>query len=129
MKKYIKSSNLDLKPVIIQFGDGNSAASRGLEPEHDCEISGNVSSSQLALAAGYFVDWLDSDFTDEDIINCIEDEGESIDTDWEDMMYAKDIGDGSPIVYRILFNGQEIYYDEGLEEEVKSSCDDDEYDD
>ena len=106
--------------VVIQFGDGNGAASRGTECDNDCEISGSASSVQLAFAAGYFVDYLDYDFTDEDILNCIEDYGESVDYDWEDALSSRDIGGGAPLVYRIMFNGKEIYYDAYLEEEVKS---------
>lgn len=122
------SDVIDNNEVVIQFGDGNGAASRGMECDNDCEIYGSASSAQLALAAGYFVDYLDDNFTDDDILNCIEDYGESVDYDWERALSSRDIGGGAPLVYRILFNGKEIYYDEYLEEEVKS-CGYDDYDD
>jgi len=137
------TSELDLKPVTINFGDGNSAASRGTEPETDCEIHGNVSSKDLALAAAYVVLSLDEGFTDEDVISAVADfegyddltidELESV--NWSEELSVKDISGGDALVYRVTFNGQEIYYDEALENEVLQSCaeameewDEDDYD-
>lgn len=144
--------DLSLGKVVIQFGDGNGAASRGTELDNDCEIYGYVSSEAIAFAAALFVDALydgGNGFTDMDVIECLKafryyedwvdgpDEevlriAESKGADyWKRELRSLDIGDGSPCVYRIEYNGKEIYFDEWLMEEVRGEHydDDDDEDD
>lgn len=138
MKKQIKASS-NVAKYTINFGDGNAAASRGMEYESNCSISGKLSSDELAYIAAYYIDWLDDGFTDTDVYECLEsDYGENYEaevlnrsiSDLKDDLSSKDIGDGSCIVYEILKNGNQIYYDEYAEEVVlENSDDEDDYDD
>lgn len=143
--------------VVIQFGDGNGAASRGTELDEDCEIRGHVCSEAVAFAAALvanelnfnapndfnnydvadalldfwddYVDWRPEDYDDirEVILADVEAKGASY---WKSELQAVDLGFGNACVYSIDFNGQSIYFDEWLMEEIQGEQGyDDEYDD
>lgn len=112
------------------FGDGNSAASRGTDVEHDCKLTGKLTSDEMASLAVLILNDLPDNFTEEDVLDILEDDwGYSEDEIFDELAESTiadaisqlDISGGDPLVYKVKKNGNQIFYDEYVEKAVKSS--------
>jgi len=140
MKLYIQAAIAKYeKPCTIYYGDGNSSASRGNEPEHISELRGYACSPEMALVAALNADILENGFTSKDILDAILDDDEwdqeyfefddpedfsveeinskGIDF-WISKIYDIDLGGGYPYPYKVEFNNQVIFHDKVTEENL-----------
>lgn len=116
------------------FGDGNSAASRGTDVEHDCKLTGKLPSDEMASLAALVLNDLSDNFTEEDVLDILEDYGYSGDEMFDELVKST-IADtiyqlnssGDSLVYKVTKNGKEIFYDEYAEMEVKPSGESDDW--
>lgn len=134
-KKPISASSNRYATYTFYFGDGNSAASRGTDVEHDCKLMGKLDSDEMASLAVLVLNDLPDNFTREDVIDILEDDwgcsedeisDELAGSTIEDTISQLDISGGDPLVYKVTKNGSTIFYDKYVEEEVKAAS---EYDD
>lgn len=137
-KKPVLASSNRPATYTFYFGDGNSAASRGTDVEHDCKLTGKLTSDEMASLAVLFLTELPDNFTDEDVLDILEadlsyDEDEIFDklakSTIADTIYQLDPSGGDPLVYKVKKNGKEIFYDEYAEMTVKPSSESDDWDD
>lgn len=139
MKRYIQSrSQKSSQRYLFNFGDGNSARSRGTEQENDVELEAVLSSDVVALIAGRYmtdiysyIDDEEDTFTDEIVFNVLcEDYGwEQEDWDkaisennieeWKNTLSSADISGGDVLMYKVFRKGKILYYDKDIEREVK----------
>lgn len=135
-KKPISASSNRYAIYTFYFGDGNSAASRGTDVEHDCKLTGKLDSDEVASLAVLVLNDLPDNFTREDVLDLLEeDSGYSEDEIFdelagstvEDTISQLDISGGDPLVYRVTKNGKQIFYDEYMEEEVKAASESDDW--
>lgn len=135
-KKPISASSNRYAIYTFYFGDGDSAASRGTDVEHDCKLTGKLDSDEMASLAVLVLNDLPDNFTREDVLDILEDdwgcsEDEIFDelagSAVEDTISQLDVSGGDPLVYKVTKNGGPIFYDKYMEEEVKAAASD--YDD
>ena len=135
-KKQILASRNEADTYTFYFGDGNSAASRGTDVEHDCKLTGKLASDEMASLAVLVLNDLPDNFTEEDVLDSLDDLGYDEDevssmldeSTIDDIVNQLDITGGDPLVYKVEKNGKEIFYDEYMEEEVNSSIEDEDED-
>lgn len=129
-KKPVLASSNRPATYTFYFGDGNSAASRGTDVEHDCKLTGKLTSDEMASLAVLILNDLPDNFTEEDVLDILEDDwGYSEDEIFDELAESTiadaisqlDISGGDPLVYKVKKNGNQIFYDEYVEKAVKSS--------
>lgn len=139
MKRYIQSrSQKSAQRYVFNFGDGNSARSRGTEQDNDVELEALLSSDVVALIAGtYMTDiysYIDEEdtFTDEDVFEVLSESygwdkadwdkaiKENKIEEWKNSIASADISGGDILMYKISRGSKVLYYDKYVEEEVKS---------
>ena len=135
-KSVLNEYHVPMHEYVICFGDGSSAASRGMEMENDCEIIGEFSCDAVAYAAAcYANDLLNEvgrELEEEDVISFIwdymEDDDISFTPDmsdwWKESLTSMDIGGGAPLVYLIMKDGEVLYSDTELDHIVHGISDD-----